>query len=319
MVAAIANTATSVSSECSSCNGLAVDELGRRYLQAVPGQSITYTARVLASGKVSLSVLGDDGATIDTASNHCLSVDDPVHICFTDGVCTPLTLDPCLFVESVPATNQLTLKDSAGNQVVMQFEAVDDPTPTEAGTPIVGWIARAANLTGFEGKLSLRANDSRSDSLLGVGAIREGRSQLQVKGDWSSSLSNGDAIKLNDFSGEITAFRSLSTCDGIAYTVILVDTVADADIPFTDEYLTFHQPTPLTLEASSAAPQCGWLTVTLPATETLKLLPLKEDCPVEIGTWSFMLAWGVQSLPTHMSGVAPIVWSHVFDAGTLIV
>jgi hypothetical protein len=319
MVAAIATSTNSVASECSSCNGLSVDKLGRRYLQAVPGQSITYTARVLASAKVSLSVLGDDGVTIDTAHNHCLAVDDPIHICFTDGVCTPLKLDPCLFVASVPATNKLTIKDSQGITVTMVSEAVIDPTPNDAGTPITGWIARAANLTGFEGKLSLRVNDARGDSLLGVGAIRSGRSQLQIKGDWSSRLSNGDVIKLNDFTGEISAFRALTTCNDVAYTVALLDTVADADIPFTDDYLVFHQPTPLTLDADSASPKCGWLTVNLPASETLKLLAYKQDCPVEIGTWAFTLAWGVQSLPAHMSGIAPIVWSHVFDGGSLIV
>lgn len=320
MTVAILNN-TAVESDCSGCTGLSVDSLGRRFLQAIPGESITYTARILASAKVPLSVLGDDGVTLESDYNHCLEVDDPVHVCFTDGVCTPLALSPCLLVESVPANNQLTLKDADGNQVTMQPESATDPTPTVAGTPITGWIARAANLTGFRGTLTLRINDNRQDSLLGVGAIQNGRNQLQIKGHWAGALQNGDTLNLGpDYSGTVQAFRNVETCDGVPYTVAQMDTYGTADIPFTDGYFIYFCPESTVLEASSADPQCGWLTVTLPASETLKLLSFKTECIQAIGTWSFNLAWGVQTLPAHMQDkTAPVVWSHIFDSGTLLV
>ena len=310
---------TGIASDCASCNGLSVDELGYRYLQAIPGQSITYTARVLASAQVDLTVLGDDGITIDTEYNHCLAVDDPVHICFNDGVCTPMALDPCLFIESVPADNQFTLKDSEGNQVTFTRQDVDDNTPDDTGSAIAGWIARAANLTGFQGKLTLRVNDSRQDSLLGVGAIRSGRNQLQIKGHWSDKLAIGDQLTLNDFVSTVEAFRDVSTCDDVPYTVVQVASVSDIDIPFTDNYLIYFEPAPLTLQAESTSPSCGWITVNLQGSETIELLKHKQEGITDIGTWAFTLSWGTQSLPAHMKQEAPVVWSNVFDSGTLLV
>jgi hypothetical protein len=264
-------------------------------LVIVPGEEISYTARLFAGMSTNIDRLLADKKTLQTEQNHCYKVGDTVHLDVCEGFCSVEPIQSCLYIDTIPAPNQFTLHSKTDPDIKYTFTptAVIDPDPAIAGTPAKGWIATAANLEGYRVRLKLNVGAHREKKLISLGAIKIGTKQLQIKGYFTGIL-KGDRLELGGLIGTVVSTQK-ATFDSVCYTIVHLEENSPIDIKFTDKLLVLHAPQQLNIQTIVPALSCGWVSVSIPGQETLKLsrfLTSDRGKPIKIGFWELVLEWG---------------------------